>query len=158
MGTSSVRGSNIPPCKTRDDISLTAKRWLTSIAGVQAQRLPDHDMAGSNTVAYDVGDNGEKKRASCPKLSEVFVQSRLTLAVRKRKRPAVTPYEVVGLPPPKSISTPAEVCAPKTFGPLASIPSIVCRKVAPIPGVGAPGNFGNAMLGRSCVSTMPLFQ
>src|SRR5436305_14359100 len=117
-------------------------RCVSSIAGVQTHRFPDHDMAGSSTVAYEVGDKGEKNRVSWPNDSDVRFQSKVTFAVRSRRSPSVTPKAVVGLPPAKSISASAEVSAPKSLGPVAPMPKIVCRNVAPTPGLGAPGKFG----------------
>jgi hypothetical protein len=106
-------------------------------------------MAGSNKVAYDVGDSGEKNGVSWPMRKEVLSQSRLIPAVRSLTSPAVTPYAVVGFPPPKSTDTLAELRAPKILGPVASTPSNVWRKVAPVLPSGDPGNVGNARLGKS---------
>ena len=91
VGCSSVSGSSTPPCSTRDDVSSSEILCVTSIPGVHTQRFPDHDIAGSKTVAYEVGDKGEKNRLSCPTLSDVLAQSRLILAVRKRSNPVAPP-------------------------------------------------------------------
>src|SRR5882724_312252 len=132
-GISSVKGSSTPPCTTRRESSLSVKRCCTSICGVQTQRLPDHDSAGDSTVAYEVGDRGEKKGTSWPILTEFLAQSRWTVAVRRRMIPVAAPYSIGGMPPPKSTSALPEVSAPNNFGPRTSTPNTVCARVPPTP-------------------------
>src|SRR5579863_59642 len=107
------------------------KRCSTRNCGVHPQRFPAKEKAGVAREANEVGESGERKRASCPATTEVRSQSKRKLAVCRRTMPKFTPFPVAGKPPAKSNWTSAEVRAPAMVGPKTSKPISDWRKLAP---------------------------
>ena len=117
--------------------------------------LPADDSAGWAVDASDVGDRGEKKGTSWPAVIEVFFQSRVKVAVRRRTRGEFAPSLVFGKPPKKSNVRPPLVLAPPKVGPNASRRRSDWRKPALKVPPDSPGRRGSAVVGRSRLSTAP---
>src|SRR5215469_11810188 len=154
-GNSPVSGSSTPACTLKAESSLKLNRCSTRNCGVQLQRFPEYESAGTASDASEVWARGVKNRLSCPATIDVLAQSRCRVAVRKRRIPKVTPLGAMGNPPAKSNWTSAELLAPATVGPNASRPTSDCRKEPPKLVCGIPGVPNATTCGKSMLSTLP---
>src|SRR5262252_358210 len=117
--------------------------------------LPAEESGGYAEEARDVGERGEKNGASSPPTIDVLGASNLTVAVRRRIRPAETPSLVEGKPPKKSKLISPLAFMPFQPGPKTSRLIRDCRADALKAALESPRPRGTAIRGRSRSSTLP---
>src|SRR5207244_1639591 len=71
-GGSPTKLSRIPPCTVTLCPSEMSKRCSTRTCGIHPQRFPAYPNVGTASAANEVGESGEMKAVTFPRLSKIF--------------------------------------------------------------------------------------